>query len=183
MTEQNLVEVEKKMDFEVQIGNLKRLPNKTTIPMNIYAALQFIYLIPKEDRIKVISACWLHDTIEDCRVTYNDLKEETSVFMADMVYAVSNEKGKTRKERANDRYYEGIRNQKYATFIKLCDRIANATYSKNKSSWDSSELTAQTMFDKYKKEQKEFREKLYDKKYINMFVFLDNILEIKKLTE
>ena len=52
-----------------------------------------------------------------------------------MVFAVTNEKGKTRKQRASYKYYEGIRNCKHATFIKVCDRLANMQYSrvKNKS--------------------------------------------------
>ena len=50
-------------------------------------------------------------------------------MIADIVYACTNEKGKNRDERANDKYYEGIRTTSYAPFIKLCDRLANVRYS------------------------------------------------------
>ena len=46
-----------------------------------------------------------------------------------MVYALTNEKGRTRAERANDKYYQGIRETPYAPFLKLSDRLANAGYS------------------------------------------------------
>ncbi|MDD6507497.1 MAG: hypothetical protein PUF39_09000, partial [Prevotellaceae bacterium] len=45
------------------------------------------------------------------------------------VYALTNEKGRTRAERANDKYYQGIRDTAYAPFLKLADRRANITYS------------------------------------------------------
>ena len=63
------------------------------------------------------------------------------------IYAVSNEKGKNRKERANDKYYEGIRNTEGASFVKICDRIANVQYSK---------LTKSKMFDTYYRENEHF---------------------------
>jgi len=92
-------------------------------------------------------ACYGHDLIEDCRVSYNDCKSVLGEYAADIIYAVTNEKGKTRSERANKKYYDGIRNTEGATFVKLCDRIANVQYSK---------LTKSKMFEMYKKENGEF---------------------------
>lgn len=113
-------------------------------------------------------ACWGHDLIEDTRTSYNDVKEVLGQEVADVVYAVTNEKGKTRKERANDKYYEGIRNTPGAVFVKLCDRIANVQYSK---------MTGSRMFEMYKKENDEFIVKLgYDDTnthpYFEMFSYL-----------
>ena len=59
----------------------------------------FIKLIPESEIERVFAAIWLHDTIEDCRKTYNDIKKEFGSIVADIVYACTNEKGKTRKER------------------------------------------------------------------------------------
>lgn len=92
-------------------------------------AKMFIHYIPVDKREVVIAACWLHDTIEDCRVTYNDVKAEFGEEVAEIVYALTNEKGKTRKERANSKYYDGIISTPYADFVKICDRIANRKYS------------------------------------------------------
>jgi len=92
-------------------------------------------------------ACWGHDLIEDTRTSYNDVKERLGVVSADIVYAVSNEKGKSRKEQANDKYYAGIRETPGAVFVKLCDRIANVQYSK---------MTGSRMFQMYKNENENF---------------------------
>ncbi len=126
-------------------------------------ALKFIDLIPKEHRLDVLSACWTHDVIEDCRQKYGDVVKNTNERVANITYALTNEKGKTRKERANDKYYEGIRNTPYATFVKLCDRIANYEYSRAKN-FD--------MYKMYKNEMEEFTSKLYDPKYQKMFEVL-----------
>jgi len=110
-----------------------------------------------------LSACWCHDVIEDCRQTYPDVKENTNENVANIVYALTNEKGKTREERANDKYYEGIRETPYATFVKLCDRMANLDYSKRKSP---------KMTKVYLKDMSNFIKKIYDPKYDEMFDYL-----------
>ena len=111
-------------------------------------------------------ACYGHDLIEDTRVSYNDCKEKLGDYVADIIYAVSNEKGKSRKERANEKYYEGIRNTEGAVFVKLCDRIANVQYSK---------LTKSKMFEMYKKENKQFVDSIYSEKYLAMFDYLGSL--------
>ena len=104
-----------------------------------------------DNQVNVYLECWGHDLIEDTRVSYNDTMEELGECAADIIYAVSNEKGKNRAERANDKYYEGIRNQPGAVFVKLCDRMANVQYSK---------MSGSRMFEMYKKENSNFMEKL-----------------------
>lgn len=96
-------------------------------------------------------AIWAHDAIEDTRVSYNDVVNHLGKDAADIVYAVTNEKGKNRAERANDKYYEGIVATPGAVFVKLCDRIANVQYGK---------MTGSSMYNKYKKENANFVTKL-----------------------
>ena len=124
-------------------------------------------------RTACLRAAWGHDLIEDCRVSYNDVKSVLGQEAADIVYAVTNEKGKNRNERANDKYYEGIRNTPGAVFVKLCDRIANVQYSK---------MTGSRMFEMYRKENDNFVVKLgYDDTnthpYFEMFSYLVNLFE------
>jgi (p)ppGpp synthase/HD superfamily hydrolase len=102
-------------------------------------------------RDDVILAAWGHDLIEDTRTSYNDVREVLGHTPAEIIYAVSNEKGKTRKERANDKYYQGIRSTPGAVFVKLCDRIANVQYSK---------MSGSRMFEMYKKENSNFIQQL-----------------------
>ena len=91
----------------------------------------------EEDVIPLFFGAFYHDSIEDARLTYNDVKrtaaqwmtEHQALLATEMVYALTNEKGRTRAERANDKYYQGIRDTAYAPFLKLADRRANITYS------------------------------------------------------
>lgn len=91
----------------------------------------------KADVVPLFFGAFYHDSIEDARLTYNDVKrtgeqwmdDDHALMAAEIVYALTNEKGRTRAERANDRYYKGIRETAYAPFVKLADRLANITYS------------------------------------------------------
>jgi len=130
-----------------------------------YSNLVSLKLLPY-----VLSACWTHDTIEDTRETYNNVKQYCGVIVADIVYACTNEKGRNRKERANEKYYEGIRNTPGATFVKICDRLANVKYSVENNS---------SMKDLYKKEYPNFKENLYIPEYKSMFDELEKLLKIK----
>ena len=132
----------------------------------VSVAEKFIHLVPIDWRDCVLAACWLHDTIEDARLTYNDIKKQFGVRIADMVYALSNEKGKTRAERANDKYYKGIRDTPDATFVKLCDRIANFEYSKQ---------TKSRMEDCYREENEHFISQLYDPTYNEMIDYIKSL--------
>lgn len=115
----------------------------------------------------ILAACWLHDTIEDTRKTYNDIKQEFGVEIADLVYALTNEKGKSRKERENDKYFAGIANEEGAIFVKLCDRIANVAHSL---------ITRSSMFRQYGEEHSMFVEYLYEERYKSLFDSLEGLL-------
>ncbi len=110
-------------------------------------ALKYITLIPEAKRVIVLQSSYLHDTIEDCRVNYNELIGIFGKEVAELVFALTNEKGRNRTERANHRYYKGIREVKFASFVKLCDRIANVLHG---VMFDGSTL------EKYKKELEHF---------------------------
>lgn len=89
----------------------------------------------------LIFAAYFHDAIEDARLSYNDMlllartlvDDRHAVLATEIIYALTNEKGRTRAERANDAYYAGIRPTPYAPFVKMADRLANATYSRTMS--------------------------------------------------
>lgn len=91
----------------------------------------------EEDLVPLFFGSYFHDSIEDTRQTYNDIMKKARKWMTDeqalmateIVYALTNDKGRTRAERAGERYYQGIRETPYAPFVKLCDRLANVTYS------------------------------------------------------
>ena len=71
----------------------------------------------EHDFVPLFFGAFYHDSIEDARMTYNDVTKAAQLFMdadqayiaAEMVYALTNDKG--------------------APFLKLADRLANVTYS------------------------------------------------------
>ncbi len=107
------------------------------------------YLVAESeaDILVLYGSAYLHDTIEDARMTYNDIvkfiddfrvgslvlpeeiKRKLEEQVPEIVYALTNEKGRNRKERANETYYKGIRDTRFASFIKMCDRLANIQYT------------------------------------------------------
>ena len=113
------------------------------------------------DILPLFFAAYYHDSIEDARMTYNDVTRAARLFMnddqaymaAEMVYALTNDKGRTRAERAGERYYQGIRETPYAPFLKLADRLANITYS-----FTHSNPSNHHMKDVYKEELPHFLE-------------------------
>ena len=129
------------------------------------AALQYSQYFPDDvnNYLDVIAfAACFHDTIEDARLTYNDVlkiatkelgDKDKAAMTTEIVYALTNEKGRSRAERANEKYYEGIRTTPFASFVKFCDRYANMKYSfANKTS----------MAKKYAQELPHFIESLID---------------------
>lgn len=131
--------------------------------------VRFSHLLPDELRALALAGAWVHDVIEDARQTYNDVVKATSVEVAEVAYALTNEKGRTRAERANDRYYAGIRANPVAHFVKLCDRLANATYAASKAS---------RMAEVYRREYPEFRAKLWRDEFAPMFAHLEELLGV-----
>ncbi len=91
----------------------------------------------ESDILPLFFGAYYHDSIEDARLTYNDVMRIASNFMGDkqafmaaeIVFALTNDKGRTRAERAGEKYYQGIRETPYASFVKLADRLANITHS------------------------------------------------------
>ena len=145
------------------------LPYEFHLRMVVEVANDNIHLVHSWIKSHVILAAWGHDLIEDTRTSYNDVKNILGEDVADIVYALTNEKGKSRKERANDKYYEGIRRTPGAVFVKLCDRIANVQYSK---------MTKSRMFDVYKNENEEFIKNLGgdDGQYEEIFTYLKSLM-------
>ena len=119
------------------------LPYAFHLRLTASYALRFLPLLQLDEAQgeTVLAAAYFHDTLEDARLSYNDLnallnrlKDEHQLRLdvraaAEAVYALTNDKGRTRAERAGDAYYQGIRETPFAPFLKMCDRLANLRYS------------------------------------------------------
>jgi len=84
------------------------------------------------DVVLKISA-WLHDIIEDTECSYGQIRHGFGEEIADIVYAVTNEMGRNRKERYA-KTYPKIKANKKALVLKLADRIANIEQAKGTNS-------------------------------------------------
>lgn len=98
----------------------------------------------------IIVSCVLHDVLEDTSLSYNDIKKAFGEEIAEIVYAVTDELGRNRKERKS-KTYPKIRANWKATVVKICDRIANATQSK---------LYNPELFKMYQDENEDFKTNL-----------------------
>lgn len=124
-----------------QVGQTydKTLPYGHHLSMVADSALQYGHIVVarEEDILPIIFGAYYHDSMEDARLTYNNVRQtgeqymtaEQALMAAEIVFALTNDKGRTRAERAGERYYAGIRATPYAPFVKLCDRLANMRYS------------------------------------------------------
>ncbi|UYZ60096.1 phosphohydrolase [Hymenobacter latericus] len=108
----------------------------------------FTHLLPDlQDLHHAFAGAWVHDVIEDCRVTYNDVKAATNEAVAEIAYLLATPKGRSRADRHCDAYYEEMSRNRLATFVKIADRIANAEYSRDMGS---------SMLNRYRSEQAHF---------------------------
>ena len=115
------------------------LPYGFHLDMVVEGVRKFGYLVcvREDDVLPLFFGAYYHDSIEDARLTYNDVKRvaesvmtmEQALMATEIVYALTNDKGRNRAERAGEKYYQGIRETPYAPFVKLCDRLANITFS------------------------------------------------------
>lgn len=116
--------------------------------------LNFGYAAPE-----LLVAAILHDTLEDTGLAYNEIRDRFGLIVAELVYAVTDERGRNRKER-HAKTYPKIAAFSTAITLKLADRIANVEFCLRKDADDTER--EKSKFDMYKKEHAEFRLALYD---------------------
>jgi len=92
--------------------------------------LEAVVAVAKEFNLSdnIVAACWLHDTMEDCKVSFTEIKKLCNDEVAELVFCVTDELGRNRKERKL-KTYPKIAANKEALCVKLCDRIANLQQS------------------------------------------------------
>ena len=115
---------------------------------------------------KMLIGAALHDSIEDDGISYNDIKKHFGIEVAEMVYCVTDELGRNRKEKKEKTLPKTATNPD-AIILKLADRIANIEHGGK--------------IDMYAKEYQEFKGALYlntpsDGK--GMWDLLDTLLKI-----
>lgn len=143
------------------------LPYSYHLKMVANAAIEFGHLVCENEShiIPIVFGAYFHDAIEDARMSYNDvlkaaeefMEHEQAVIATEIVYALTDEKGRNRAERGSAKHYADIRATLYAPFVKWCDRYCN---------WKYSLETDSRMAKVYEKEMPEFIEKLGGERFL-----------------
>lgn len=114
----------------------------------------------------LLAAAWLHDTVEDTSTTIDDIRGEFGDDVADLVWRLTDEPGKNRKERHHLTHLK-IRGRPEAVRIKLADRIANV---------ESSIEQHTHLRGMYREEHAAFRTDLYrENEWADMWAVLDRL--------
>lgn len=77
----------------------------------------------------ILAAGWLHDILEDTPTTRSELVSYFGGEVDKLVWAVTDEQGKNRKERKTKAYAKIVEVGPRALIVKLADRIANVEHS------------------------------------------------------
>ncbi len=122
-------------------------------------------------KINVLMGCAGHDLIEDARLSYNDVKDRAGDTVAEIIFLCTEMRGRNRTERKNDQFYRELATNELAVFVKLCDIMANSTYSI---------LSNSGMLVKQRGEWPKIKEALIgaDGRYLSMFDYLDKLYEL-----
>ncbi len=115
---------------------------------------------------KYIVAGYLHDGIEDSAISYKSIRKYFGFDVAEMVYCVTDELGRDRKEKKIKTLPKTASNSA-AIIIKLADRIANIEHGGK--------------IDMYYEEYNEFKDALFANTpfdALGMWTHLDSLLKI-----
>jgi (p)ppGpp synthase/HD superfamily hydrolase len=83
--------------------------------------------------LDILTASFLHDIIEMTDISYTDIKKEFDENIAEITYCVTDEIGRTRKEK-KEKTYPKIRSNSKSLILKIADRIANVSFSSTQDS-------------------------------------------------
>lgn len=157
-------------DIECNQKYDKELPYSFHLNLVAIQQRKWEYLLGNVDEMTFTNkGAWGHDLIEDARKTYNDIRNIAGKIVADIIYCCTDEKGKNRDERHNAKFYMELKENRLAVFVKLCDIIANITYSL---------LTNSSMYRKYSKEYPKMKSYLFMEEFKPMFEHIEKLINL-----
>jgi (p)ppGpp synthase/HD superfamily hydrolase len=147
----------------------KTLPYSFHLKMVASQVDKFKYLINKKDYEIAYKSAFGHDLIEDARMTWNDIYDISGKEVADVIFACTDLRGKNRKERHGVEYFNVLKENRIAVFVKISDVIANVKFGL---------LTNSHMYEKYKSEFLNLKSEIYLKEFDDMFSYLERLLNV-----
>jgi len=123
---------------------------------------------------KMIQAAWMHDVLEDTAVSYFQVDQKFGKDVAELVYAVTDDLGKNRRERKDKTWGRLAEFENYQGLgLKLCDLLANVADS----------AATGNKLDMYKKDYPLFRDKFYDNNHSEHSQVWDELDRLIKFNE
>ncbi len=121
----HMINTLKALDFAIEAhdGQFRKKSNIPYIYHPLNLACHCFALDIRDDAI--VAACLLHDTIEDCNCTYDELPvdEETR----ELVRLMTHDKDDFKRDQIMRDYYKGLASNSKAALIKCLDRCNNLT--------------------------------------------------------
>ena len=125
------------------------------------------YLDCYDDYLNTRSIAAGHDLIEDARVSYNDIVKQSNSVIAEGIFCLTDSRGRNRSERHSDEYWDLLRENDLAVFVKICDVFSNVSHGI---------MTNSPQRLMYRKEFPNFKKQLYREKFKGMFDELEQLL-------
>lgn len=138
----------------------KKYPYYYHLKMVSNNAIRFKSCLTHEQFITAYLICLFHDLIEDCRLTYNDVKQMWGKEVADGVFVCTDLRGKNRKERHGPQFIKELKESFLGTYSKLCDVFANMEMGMK---------TGSSMLDMYRKDYPYTKRDLYRSEFDHIF--------------
>jgi (p)ppGpp synthase/HD superfamily hydrolase len=130
--------------------------------------LRFGFDPGNSDDCEVLVSAWLHDIMEDTARSYSDIRAHFGCEAAEIVYCITDELGRHRKEK-KEKTYPKLRSNPKSVILKVADRIANIEFGLQNGS-DFPEM--------YLKEHEEFQKNLRIYRHIDeMWDYLNSLIE------
>ena len=91
---------------------------------------------------EMVAAAWLHDVVEDCGITRDDLASRFGAEVADLVLEVTDDMGLSKEKRRQRQVGTVAQKSERARLLKLADKTSNITaiVEKPPAEWSRAEL-------------------------------------------
>jgi len=112
-------------------GQIRKFTGLDYFDNHVVPVVELVKKLSTNITEEVICAAYLHDTIEDCNVSYKTLEKEFNTIIATLVFELTNVYTKeafpnlNRNERKYREHERISKISSLAKYIKLCDRIHN----------------------------------------------------------
>lgn len=145
-------------------GGGKGLPFSYHLKMVMANVNRFEHLLPPKGILVARMIAAGHDLIEDARVSYNEIVSMAGKEVAEGIFLCTEMRGRTRTERKSDQFYEEMKVNDLAVYVKLCDIAANTMHSVAERS---------SMLKNAKAEWPKIKEHLYREDYRPIFEYIE----------